>query len=110
MAYKDPKTFERQVVRVCELVPKDGASLEGYTFTECHIYGPAILVFQNAVISNNRFDGPLDAILWEVPPSRLSVIGAILAVDCTFSGCTFERIGFAGPPEFIRQMRANTRA
>jgi hypothetical protein len=87
VAYKDPKTFERQVVRLCELIPKDEARLKGYTFTECQIYGPAILAFQGTktVISNNWFDGRLDAILWEVrrpdrghrsdPRCRLGVFG-----------------------------------
>jgi len=112
MAYKDPKTFERQVVPLCELVPMDGHTLEGFTFTECQVYGPAILMFEgpHTVISNNTYGPTLDAALWEIPPSRTMVTGAILAVNCTFSGCTFERVGFAGSPEFIQRMRAGTSA
>jgi len=68
-----------------------------------------ILVFQGArtVISNNRFDGPLDAILWEVPPSRPRLIGPILAVDCVLSGWTFALAGFAGPPDCIENVRGS---
>jgi len=45
--------------------------------------------------------------LWEIPPERTEVIGAILLRNCTFEGCTFINVGFAGPPEFIEQVRQN---
>ena len=43
--------------------------------------------------------------MWEITPERPEVIGAILALNCTFEGCTFMNVGFAGPPEFVQQIR-----
>ncbi len=45
--------------------------------------------------------------LWVISPGRPGVIDAILALNCTFEGCTFMNVGFAGPPEFVQQIRQN---
>ena len=37
-------------------------------------------------------------------PERPEVLGASLALNCTFEGCTFMNVGFAGPPEFVQQI------
>ncbi len=42
---------------------------------------------------------------WERLPKRPEVIGTILALNCTFECRKFMKMGLAGPPEFIRQMR-----
>jgi len=80
--------------------------LDGFFFEGCQIIGPAVLaVLNNVTLTNNRFDGDLSALIWEVPISRQSVIGAIGIQNCTFNNCTFTRIGLAGPPEFITKLR-----
>ena len=42
---------------------------------------------------------------WETLPERPEVIGTILALNCAFECCAFMIVGFAGRPEFVRQMR-----
>lgn len=104
--HPDPKTFERRVVRIAELVADD-AILDGYTFTECQIKGPAVLILTGSgTLSNSSLGPDADAVLWEIPLTRPRVIGAIEVRDCTFSHCEFQNVGFAGPPEVIRRFRS----
>ena len=92
--------FRDDVVRLAALTVNT-SRLEGYGFSNCRIIGPAILgILNNVTIAGSRFDAPgLDAIFWEIPPGRGPVVGIIAVADCTFSNCTFENIGVAGPPE-----------
>ncbi len=101
------KTYHERVIRISELAGDEGI-VDGFEFTGCHIKGPAVLLPQSSTLANSEFRGDPDAILWEIPLSRTTVVGAILIQDCTFDDCVFENIGFAGPPEFIRNMRAGT--
>lgn len=103
----DDKTLRNRVVKIMDLVSKEGG-LEGYTFLNCQINGPAVLAFLDAVrFQHNSFDTPdWDAVLWEVLPSRPRVIGAIGVTNCNFDGCRLTHIGIAGPPELLRQFRS----
>ncbi len=74
-------------------------------FEGCDLKDPAVLIPQGSTFANTSLVGDTDALLWEIPPDRTQVIGAILVRNCTFEGCTFMNVGFAGPPEFIRQVR-----
>lgn len=107
MAHPD-KIYQERVVRLCELAGDEGA-LDGFEFTGCQVKGPAVLVPRGGVsITNSNLGGPSqDALLWEIPRSRPVVVGAIPVTNCAFDGCTFERVGFAGPPEFIETMRVD---
>ena len=84
--------------------------IQGYIFVGCEIHGPAILGFGGTwSITNCDLGVPsLDAIFWEVPPTRQEVVGPIMVIDCTFDHCTFRGVGFAGPPFFIEWMRRNS--
>lgn len=99
--------YHERVVRLCEIAGDEGV-LDGFEFTGCHVRGPAVLVLQGGVnLTNSNLGGPnMNAVLWEIPHSRTMVVGAILATNCTFDRCTFENVGFAGPPEFIEMMRS----
>jgi hypothetical protein len=108
MAYIDPKTHEREPIRLCELVAGDGV-LDGHTFVECHIKGPAILaLLGEPVLTDCDFGGDASQILWEVDTkTRPSVVGVIVADHCTFVGCVFEGVGFAGDHELIELIRTS---
>lgn len=94
--------FQGQVVRIA-LFAGDGAVIRDATFESCDVRGPAVLVpTGKTVMEHNRFDGTADALLWEIPPDRSNVIGAIALENCTFTGCHFMNIGIAGPPDVIR--------
>jgi hypothetical protein len=100
------KTYRGRVVRLCELVGDDGV-LDGFVFEDCEIMGPAVVSLQGkGSLVNSDLGGPADALLWEVPLSRPTVIGAILALNCTFEACRFRGVGFAGPPDFVSKFRS----
>lgn len=92
------------VIRISELAGEQGV-LEGFVFEGCDLKGPAVVVPQGSNFANSSLVGDPDALLWEIPPDRPEVIGAILVRNCTFEDCTFMNVGFAGPPEFIEQVR-----
>jgi hypothetical protein len=97
--------YRDAVVRIAELAGEHGV-LDGFVFEGCDLKGPAVLVPQGSTFANTNLGaGDPDTLLWEIPPDRPRVIGAILARNCTFEGCTFVNVGFAGPPEFVQQMR-----
>jgi hypothetical protein len=97
--------IENQVIRLAEL-PGDEPRISDMEFEKCHFQGPAVIVPTGCEFSFNTFDAPSeDALLWEVPPSRTEVVGAILVERCRFTNCRFMGIGIAGPPDTIAQFR-----
>ena len=96
--------YHDAVIRITELSGQQGV-LEGFVFKGCDLKGPAVLVPQSSNFANTNIVGDPDALLWEIPPDRPTVIGAILIRNCTFEDCTFMNVGLAGSPEFIDQMR-----
>jgi hypothetical protein len=99
------RTFRNDVVRIAELTVNT-SMLEGYEFSNCRIIGPAVLALLGDVaIIGCSWNAPgFDAIFWEVPPTRPVVVGAVGVTRCTFSNCTFEQVGIAGPPEARSQL------
>ncbi len=96
--------YRDAVIRIVELAGEQGV-LEGFVFESCDLKGPAVVVPQGSNFANSSLVGDPDALLWEIPLDRPEVIGAILVRNCTFEGCTFMNVGFAGPPEFVQQVR-----
>ena len=96
--------YRDAVIRIAELAGEQGV-LEGFVFEGCDLKGPAVVVPQGSNFANTNLVGDPDALLWEIPPDRPEVIGAILVRNCTFEGCTFINVGLAGSPEFIEQIR-----
>jgi hypothetical protein len=94
------RTYRNEVVRLAELTVNTSI-IEGLEFSNCRIIGPAILALLGGVtIVHCTWDAPgLDAVFWEVPPDRGPVVGVVGVVNCTFSNCTLENVGVAGPPE-----------
>lgn len=94
------------VVRIADFTVTS-PTIEGHTFEDCLLIGPAVLaVTGSSTISDCSFDGEIDALLWELPPTRASIIGAIEARDCVFLRCRFQQIGFTGPTEFVEMFRS----
>ena len=42
-----------------------------------------------------------------ISPGRPGVIDAILALNCTFEGCTFINVGFTGASELVQPDKAS---
>ena len=107
MSFEPPMTGDRafrdDVVRVASLTVTSPL-ISGLTFSNCQIIGPAVLALMGGVeISHCVFEGDVNSIFWEVPHSRPLVFGAVGVRDVVFSRCTFQAVGFAGPPE-LREM------
>lgn len=93
------RRFDKTVVRIADLTLTE-PNIDGYEFSHCRILGPAILLpLQDVGITGCSFDAPFDVLFWEIDPRREAVTGAVGVSRTTFSGCTFEAVGLAGPPD-----------
>jgi hypothetical protein len=90
----------REVIRVADLTVVR-PFIEGHAFEDCLILGPAVLQLadENELIECS-FDGDPVGILWVIPPDRPYTIGAVGVRNCSFVGCRFSQIGFAGDAGF----------
>lgn len=93
------RVYRNEAVRISALTVSS-TTLMGLEFTNCRIIGPAILGFISGVtLVASTYDAPgLEAVFWEVAPERGPVVGIVAVIDCTFSNCTFEWIGWAARP------------
>jgi hypothetical protein len=98
--------FENETVRIAVLADDEGA-IRDAEFRTCEIKGPALIAPFDCVFDSPKWHGDLDAIIWEVPPERGPIIGAIELRDCRFHACTFVNVGLAVTPELAAQVRAS---
>lgn len=93
-------SYRDEIVRIAEITVNTN-TIEGLTFSNCRIVGPAILILLDDVdISHCRWDAPgLDSVFWEISPDRSHVVGAVGVRRCSFSNCTFDSVGVAGSAE-----------
>lgn len=82
--------------------------IEGKTFTNCTIEGPAVLL----PIGACNFDGCnmgdaqgdiRNLLLQPMGPQK--VTGTVAFKDCQFINCQFVRVGFTGTPDFLGQIQ-----
>jgi hypothetical protein len=105
-----PTRHEDELVRTTELATVNDV-LTDHEFVNCEIVGPAILVpLAGVEFIDSVFEGDPEAMLWEIPEYRTRVIGGIGLQRCRFRGCRFSRIGFAGPPDFVKAFKSGTAA
>lgn len=86
-------------IRISDFVLEDGMVIEGHTFENCTLVGPAILWLDQDTpnkIEFSVFPHELDKIIWEVPSSRPAFVGVVVVRNCSFTSCKFLGIGFAG--------------
>ena len=94
-----------ETIRLAEMAGDDGV-VENSRFKDCYVKGPAVLLVEGEFnLVDNEFEGDPEAFLWEIPPSRERVIGAISIKDTSFEGCKFANVGLAGYPESIERIR-----
>ena len=106
------ETYRDQTVWLCDLV-RESILLDGVTFENCHILGPAVLVpFENDSFVRTTFqaDSSPDDVLWEVPPTRKALIGAIPMRNCRMVSCKTTNVGFAGPKKSIDKFKSSVRS
>ncbi|MEN5170183.1 hypothetical protein ABE444_11500 [Brevundimonas pondensis] len=90
-----------------ETVRAGSRTIEGRTFVDCLIEGPAVLL----AVEGCHFDdcnlGDADGdprTLMLAPQAPRQVVGPIPFRNCRFIGCQFLGVGFTGSPEFLASM------
>lgn len=81
--------------------------IQGKTFTDCIIEGPAVLLALSGVnfdACNMGVTGDDPRSLILMPMAKNKVVGAIGMKDCVFTRCRFFAVGFTGPDAFIDRM------
>lgn len=84
-------------------------SIDGRTFVDCFIEGPAVMMpIEGCDFENCNFGDPHGdpRTLMLKPMGARRVTGVIPFTNCIFERCTFGGIGFAGTPEFLDRLVA----
>ncbi len=84
-----------------------GAVIEGRTFSDCYIEGPAVML----VLDGNQFEGTnfgptggdMRAMLFR-PLSGKTAIGAIPVRNCVFRNCQFHTLGITGTDDLLQML------
>lgn len=84
-----------------------GAIIEGRTFTDCFIEGPAVML----VLEGTHFEGvdfgptggDLRNILFR-PMSGQRAIGSVPVRNCTFRNCQFHTLGITGGEDLLQML------
>lgn len=98
--------YRNMAVRLADLAVTETV-IRGVTFENCVLLGPAVLVLLgSSAITGSTLEGDPDGVVWEIPPEREQVIGAIGLEDCQVVGCTFRFVGFGVPRGLLPQFRA----
>ena len=92
------RTYRNQTIRLADLTVVNDV-IEGMTFENCNIVGPAVVAFVGSgTVQNCGFDGDPDSLFWDTA-DRGYIIGAVGIKDCRIFGCRFQRIGVAVKPQ-----------
>ena len=91
-----------------EVILGGGSVIEGRTFIDCEIHGPAVMVpvagcdFSGCNLGSA--DGDMRNLILE-PNGASKITGCIPLRDCRFEGCRFISIGYTGSPDFLDGLR-----
>ena len=87
---------KNDVIRICEMAVTEDV-IRDKSFENVQLIGPAVIAFQGCSLDHCTFEGNPEAMLWELPPERTYVLGAVLFENCRFLNCRFTRMGITGP-------------
>lgn len=92
-----------EIVRIAQLADDSTSLIEGRSFENVEIRGPAILVpLDNIAFVGCSFDGSFDAVFHSFPEGTV-VIGVIGLRGVSFRGCQFRNVGIWGPEPLIQK-------
>jgi hypothetical protein len=98
--------YEKEVIQIALLAGSDGVVRDA-TFEGCQINGPAVIAPMGTDFKHNTFNAASeDALLWELPPDRTQIVGAVAIEGGSFLGCTFSMVGIVGPKELLDGFRS----
>lgn len=84
-----------------------GAVIEGRTFTDCFIEGPAVMLALEGVHFEGVNFGPTGGDMRNMlfrPMSERMAIGAIPVRNCTFRNCQFHTLGVTGAEALLKML------
>ncbi|HST92577.1 MAG TPA: hypothetical protein VLJ13_10320 [Brevundimonas sp.] len=83
-----------------------GVMIEGRSFTNCVIEGPALMLVLDGVHFDSTNFGPTGGDMRNMlfRPMGDVGIGAIPVRNCTFTGCQFQTLGITGNDEFLNML------
>lgn len=100
------REYRSLVLRLSDLVINEDI-IEGITFFNCQIVGPAIMLpMGNTRITGCTWDGDFDAFVWRFPDSRRGFVGVIALRDCEVIDCRLTKVGLAVPESQVEMVRA----
>ena len=109
-------TFEKEAVWLPQLAVQHWnagqMSIEGKTFTDCVIEGPAVMAVMNGTTFDNCAMGTTTDIrnLLYRPLSTTKLAGVIGVSDCRFLRCRFVQVGFTGSDDLLEQLQGGVKS
>jgi hypothetical protein len=99
------RNFRNEPVRLTDLIEQGRSpTLQGYTFDDCDIYGPAVITpVRGGGIQNCQLDGG-DALFIEITPPR-PLFGVVGLYNTWFRHCRFHGVGIAATAEIIEAFK-----
>lgn len=109
------KTFEKEAIWLPLLAVHHWnageMAIDGKTFTDCVIEGPAVM----AVMNGTHFDSCAMGVTTDVqtllyrPVGKTKMAGVVGVSNSTFVRCRFVQVGFTGSDDLIAQLEAGIR-
>jgi hypothetical protein len=103
----DDKAYEATDIYLADLVDRSKVPsvLEGFTFRNCRIYGPALVYPFGApnIFIGSQLKHSAEAVFFEVPAGSQKV-GVMALSACRFINCEIINIGIAGTAEQLAQV------
>lgn len=98
-----PSVLQDKTIRTADLVRED-AYIRRKTFTNCHIYGPALIALRGGVFTSNTIKSLSEESAF-VEVTNRAFVGAIVFENCAINNCTFHRISFIGSAREIARYK-----
>jgi len=87
-------------------------AIDGKTFTECVIEGPAVMAVMNGTTFDNCAMGTTTDVrnLLYRPMSTTKLAGVIGMANCRFVRCQFVQVGFTGSDDLLEQLQGGIKS
>jgi len=103
-------SFEKEAVWLPQLAVQHWnagqMAIDGKTFTDCLIEGPAVVAVMNGTVFDNCAMGTTTDVrtLLYRPVSRSKLAGVVGLSNCRFVRCRFVQVGFTGSDEMLEDL------
>ncbi len=87
-------------------------AIDGKTFTDCVIEGPAVVAVMNGTMFDNCAMGTTSDVrnLLYRPLSTTKLAGVIGMANCRFVRCRFVQVGFTGSDDLLEQLQGGVKS